>query len=183
MKQSIVTAGDKIITAYKPAGPRVFYMQYIFVLSGSLAGTIYGVYHPQFLSAEAMMNGMISRSAFLNLLYAFYPFIIALFLATSVIGFYLFPVILFSRGFILSLQASLLLDAQALLTKALVSVVPFALLSLSSLFLIGNGVLLSSWRLYHRQNDDFSDPVPVFQAFVLTLLAALSRIYIPALIH
>ena len=183
MKQSIISAEERLIPAYKGNGPRVFHMQYIFVLSGSLAGTAYAVYHSRLLTSEDVMNGILSRSASTNLLYAFYPFVLSLLLATSVIGFYLFPVILFSRGFVLSLQASLLLDAQTHLIEALASVVPFALLSLSSLFLIGNSVLFSSWMLYHRQSDDYSDPVTVFQAFMLTLMAALSRFYIPALIH
>ena len=185
MKQSFISAEERLIHAHKYDGPRVFHMQYIFVMSGSLAGTAYAFYHTRFVSIDTVMNGIMTHSVSTStsLLYAFYPFVLSLLLATSVIGFYLYPVILFSRGFILSLQALLLFDSQARLNEAFASVVPFALLSLSSLFLIGNDVLLSSWTLYHLKNNDYSDTASVFQALVLTLMAALSRIYIPALIH
>ena len=184
MKQSIVAVGDRlpsIDNRVERDAPRLFQLPYIFVLLGSLAGTICFCRGTYFFVPLEEWAGSTEISISSSLFGELYPFILSLFFATSTIGYCFFPLILFVRGFVLSLQTAFLFERSFFTAAVITTVLSSALFSLSSLLLIGSGVMFSSWRIRSGKNND-QNTVSVFPAFVLAVLSAICKSYLPLFI-
>ena len=159
----------------RPLFSRLFWL---FYLAGSVLGTAYfrcfGFSFPDGLLSGGTFSVQGFFSAFAGISF---PFFACLFLSTSLIGYYVLPLVFVSRGFAVSLCAASLLESPAPKPDVMAKFAFPAFFALCGLFAIGPSVFTAACSLRRggRPDGDTAYPGRYYTGFLFTLAAALCR--------